>query len=124
MKQKLALLPALLPVMALGGLVGWAVSSGKGEISLIAFALAVLFVNRYFAYLEGRGFIFEDERPLRINEVAPRRTLQMTMMALAVAMLLLPGRTSEPEAEGAFIAVGLTLAGMGLVHLLRHHYAG
>ncbi|MDV3103565.1 DUF2178 domain-containing protein [Thermococcus waiotapuensis] len=99
MGRKLALLPALLSVMALGWVVGWEVSSGKGEI-------------------------FEDERSLRIDEVASRMTLQMTMMALAVVMLLLSGRTPEPEAEGAFIAVGLTLAGMGAAHLLlRHYYA-
>ncbi|ASJ00888.1 DUF2178 domain-containing protein [Thermococcus gorgonarius] len=124
MGRKLSLLPALLAVLALGWVVGWAVSSGKGEISLVAFALSAFFVNRYFAYLEGRGFVLEDERSLRINEVASRRTLQVTMITLAVVMLLLSGRTSEPEVRGAFIAISLTLAGMGLVHLLlRHYYA-
>lgn len=124
MGRKFVLVPALLAVLALGWVVGWAVSSEKGEISIVAFALVTIFVNRYFAYLEGRGFILKDERSLRINEVASRRTLQVTTITLAVVMLLLSGRTSEPEVRGAFIAVSLTLAWMGLLHLLlRHYYA-
>ncbi|USS41415.1 DUF2178 domain-containing protein [Thermococcus aggregans] len=122
MKEKKVLLPALLAVVALGWVVGWATSSEKSEFALVAFALTAIFVNLYFSYLEKKGFILEDERTLRINEIASRRTLQITSLGLAVALLLLSGKTSDPKMEGAFITVGLVLAVMLTLHLLFRHY--
>ncbi|KUK28139.1 MAG: Uncharacterized protein XD61_1324 [Thermococcus sp. 40_45] len=122
MKGKKMLLPALLAVVALGWIVGWVTNSGKSELALIAFALTAIFVNLYFSYLEKKGFILEDERTLRINEIASRRTLQITSISLAVAMLLLSGKLSDPKMEGAFLTVGLVLAVMLTLHLLFRHY--
>ena len=122
MKEKKVLFPALLAVVALGWIVGWATSSGKSELALVAFALTAIFINFYFSYLEKKGFILEDERTLRINEIASRRTLQITSIGLAVAMLLLSGKTSDPRMEGAFITAGLVLAVMLTLHLLFRYY--
>ena len=124
MERRLALVPALLAVMTLGGIVGWAVPSRRDDVALVAFALTAFFVNRYFAYLERREVILEDERTLRINEIASRRTLKITMVTLAVVMLFLSGKTFDPELRGAFETIGLVLVGMGLTHLvLRYYYA-
>jgi len=121
-RKGLLLLPALLAVMALGWVVGWATSSGKSEYAIAAFALTAIFVNLYFSHLEKRGIVLEDERTLRINEIASRRTLQITGIGLAVALLVLSGKTSDPRMEGAFVAVGLVLATMSALHLLLRHY--
>ncbi len=123
-RKGLLLLPALLAVMALGWVVGWATSSGKSEYAIVAFALTAIFVNLYFSHLEKRGIVLEDERTLRINEIASRRTLQITGIGLAVALLVLSGKTSDPRMEGAFITVGLVLAVMSALHLLFRHYYG
>ena len=124
MEGRLTPISALLAIMILGWIVGWAIPSRKSDVALVAFALTTLFVNRYFAYLEHRGMILEDERTLRINEIASRRTLQVTMVTLAVVMLLLSGKTFNPELRGAFKTIGLVLLGMGLTHLvLRCYYA-
>ena len=122
MENKKALLPALLAVMALGWVVGWATSSEKSEYAIVAFAFGAVFINIYFSHLEKRGIVLEDERTLRINEIASRRTLQVTSLGLAAALLALSGKTSNPKMEGAFIAVGLVLAVMLMLHLLFRHY--
>jgi len=123
MEDKKALLPALLAVMALGWVVGWATTE-KSEYAIVAFAFGAVFINIYFSHLEKRGIVLEDERTLRINEIASRRTLQVTSISLAVALLMLSGKTSDPKIEGAFITVGLVLAIMSVLHLLfRHYYA-
>ncbi|WP_297514859.1 DUF2178 domain-containing protein [Thermococcus sp.] len=122
MEDNKALLPALLAVMALGWVVGWATTSGKSEYAIAAFVLTAILVNLYFSHLEKRGLVLKDERTLRINEIASRRTLQVTSLGLAITLLVLSGKSSNPKMEGAFIAVGLVLAVMLMLHLLFRHY--
>ena len=116
------------PVLIAGVLAGMAIfystSSGRGEIGLVAFAFALIFANWYSSWLRGRGVILHDERTIRINEVASRRTLQVTVIALGVSILILSQGTSNPEIKGAFESLSAVLAGISLLHLaLRHYYS-
>ncbi|WP_240921640.1 DUF2178 domain-containing protein [Thermococcus sp. 21S9] len=116
------------PVLIVGVLTGmgifYSTHSGRSEIGLVIFAFALIFANWYSSWLRERGVILQDERTIRINEVASRRTLQVTVIALGVSVLILSQGTSNPEIKGAFESLSAVLAGISLLHLaLRHYYS-
>ena len=127
MVRKMSKLVHLLPlvgIMAMGWIMGWALPEGKVEVSVVVFVLGAFFIYGYYSVLEKRGHVFEDERTKRISEIAAVRTIQIVEVALAIAMIVLTEKLSDPKFAGAFAAIGLTLAGVLFLHLiLRHYYA-
>lgn len=122
--SKLVHLPPLVGVMTVGWIMGWALPEGKVEVSVAVFVLGAFFIHTYYLIFENRGHVFEDERTKRISEIAAVRTIQIVEVALAIAMIALTGKLSDPKFAGAFAAIGLTLAGMLFLHfILRHYYA-
>ncbi|WP_297536379.1 DUF2178 domain-containing protein [Thermococcus sp.] len=123
MERMLRVPPVLVGIIA-GFTIFFSVRSGRGEIGVIALALAMVFANWYSSWLSEKGIVLEDERTIRINEIASRRTLQIIIVALGFSVLFLSLKTSNPEIKGAFESLSAVLVGMSLLHLaLRHYYS-
>ncbi len=114
--------PVLITGILAGLIVFYSTRSGRGKIGVIAFAFALLFANWYSERLKTRGIVLEDERIIRINEIASRRTLQVTIVVLGFSVLVLSRYTSNPELKGAFESSSIVLAGISLLHLIFRKY--
>ncbi|AEO13952.1 DUF2178 domain-containing protein [Thermococcus sp. AM4] len=114
--------PTLLVGIAAGFVMFLSVRSGHWELAVASLALAMLFANWYSSWLRERGVVLEDERTIRINEIASRRTLQIAVIALGFSVLVLSQWTSAPEIKGAFKALSVFLVGISMLHLLLRHY--
>ncbi len=104
-----------------------AVALWMGNVALafgvLAAAVAVSFL--YAEWLKGRGEIISDERTLRIEEMASRRTLQVLVLALAFAVVALSLLSDdEPNLRSAYyLALGLMILASTLKLYLKHRYA-
>ena len=104
-----------------------AVALWMGNVALafgvLAAAIAVSFL--YADWLKKRGEIISDERTLRIEEMASRRTLQVLVLTLAFAVVALS--VISEKNPGLRSAYYLALSLMVLVSILKlylkHHYA-
>ena len=90
---------------------------------VLAGAIGVTFL--YSEWVKRRGEIISDERTLRIEEMASRRTLQVLVLALAFSVVGLAVLSQScPELRSAYY---LSLALMVLVSVLkvalRHYYS-
>lgn len=88
-------------------------------------ALAIAASMAYSEWLKMQGEVFSDERTLRIDETASRRTLQVIILVLAFSVVSLAVLSqSQPGLRSAYY---LSLALMVLVSVLkvalRHHYS-
>jgi len=98
-----------------------------GNIALafgvLAAAIAVSFL--YADWLKKRGEIISDERTLRIEEMASRRTLQVLMLALAFAVVVLSVLSERnPNLRSAYyLALSLMVLASVLKLYLKHHYS-
>ncbi|WP_148883455.1 DUF2178 domain-containing protein [Thermococcus aciditolerans] len=90
---------------------------------VLAAAIAVSFL--YADWLKKRGEIISDERTLRIEEMASRRTLQVLVLALAFAVVVLSVLSeNDPNLRSAYyLALGLMVLTSALKLYLKHHYA-
>ncbi len=86
-------------------------------------AIAVSFL--YADWLKKRGEIISDERTLRIEEMASRRTLQALVLALAFAVVALSILSkNDPSLRSAYyLAISLMVLTSTLKLYLKHHYA-
>lgn len=104
-----------------------AVALWMGNIALafgvLAAAIAVSFL--YADWIKKRGEIISDERTLRIEEMASRRTLQVLMLALAFAVVVLSVLSErDPNLRSAYyLALSLMVLASVLKLYLKHHYA-
>lgn len=104
-----------------------AVALWMGNIALafgvLAAAIAVSFL--YADWLKKRGEIISDERTLRIEEMASRRTLQVLMLALAFAVVVLSVLSErDPNLRSAYyLALSLMVLASVLKLYLKHHYS-
>ncbi len=104
-----------------------AVALWMGNVALafgvLAAAIAVSFL--YADWLKKRGEIISDERTLRIEEMASRRTLQVLVLTLAFVVVALS--VISEKNPGLRSAYYLALSLMVLVSILKlylkHHYA-
>jgi len=104
-----------------------AVALWMGNIALafgvLAAAIAVSFL--YADWIKKRGEIISDERTLRIEEMASRRTLQVLMLALAFAVVVLSVLSERnPNLRSAYyLALSLMVLASVLKLYLKHHYS-
>ncbi len=98
---------------------------GNMALSFVVLAGAIAAVFLYSEWLRKKGEVLSDERTLRIEEMASRRTLQVLILVLAFLVIAL-SILSEKE-ESLRSAYYLSLALMVLVSLLKlslkHYYA-
>lgn len=98
---------------------------GSVPFALGVLALAIAASMAYSEWLKMQGEVFSDERTLRIDETASRRTLQVIILVLAFSVVSLAVLSqSHPGLRSAYY---LSLALMVLVSVLkvalRHHYS-
>ncbi|HDZ36033.1 MAG TPA: DUF2178 domain-containing protein [Thermococcus sp.] len=104
-----------------------AVALWMGNIALafgvLAAAIAVSFL--YADWLKKRGEIISDERTLRIEEMASRRTLQVLMLALAFAVVVLSVLSEKvPNLMSAYyLALSLLVLSSVIKLYLKKHYS-
>ncbi len=95
--------------------------------ALIAFSVLIGTIGAillYSEWLKSRGEVLSDERTLRIEEAASRRTLQVLVLVLAFSVVLLSILAeSRPYLRSAYyLATGLMVLVAALKLGLRHYY--
>ncbi|ASJ03767.1 hypothetical protein A3L09_07600 [Thermococcus profundus] len=121
--RRKALIPAVLVILSMGYFLGWGVSEGNLAAAFSAFVMGAVLLNIYYRELEKRGYVLGDERTLRIEETASRRTLQATMLFLAVLMVYLSvEKTTNSELDLAFKTVSGILVFVFITHWTLFHY--
>lgn len=109
---------------ATASLLAVALWMGNAALAFGVLAAAVVVSFLYSEWMKRKGEVFNDERTLRIEEMASRRTLQVLVLVLAFSVVGLAILSqSYPGLESAYY---LSLALMVLVSLLKlslkHHY--
>jgi len=124
-ERKRAMIPAYILVLTMGYFLGWATSSGNLPVAFAAFVSGAVLLWLYYRHLERRGHILEDERTLRIEEIASRRTLQVGMLILAFTTIYLSiAQMGKPELRPAFKLTSGLLAILLLLHWgLTNYYS-
>lgn len=124
-ERRKALIPAVLVILSMGYFLGWAVSEENLAAAFSVFIAGAILLRIYYKELEKRGYVLQDERTLKIEEAASRRTLQATMLLLAVLMVYLSvKRGANPEFDLAFRTVSGLLVFVFVLHwALLHYYA-
>jgi len=95
----------------------------------MALALGILVVTitatlLYYEWLKERGEILSDERTVKIDEMASRRTLQVLVLVLAFSVIILSMLSSDrSELRGAYyLALGLMILVSALKLSLKYYY--
>ncbi|WP_457753041.1 DUF2178 domain-containing protein, partial [Thermococcus sp.] len=80
-------------------------------------------LNLYYAPLKRKGYVLEDERTLRIEEISARRTLQVFMITLAFIVIYLSiAQQRNPALRDAFILAEALLVAVMLLHMAFRAY--
>jgi len=92
-------------------------------LGVLAGAIGATFL--YSEWIRGRGEVLSDERTLRIDEMASRRTLQVLILALSFSVVglgILSG--NRPSWKSAYYLSSALLALVSILKLgLRWHYS-
>ncbi|AEC51037.1 hypothetical protein PNA2_0119 [Pyrococcus sp. NA2] len=124
-EEKKVLIPAVIVILTMGYVLGWAVSNGDLALAFATLIVGALVVNLYYASLRRKGYILEDERTLRIEEISARRTLQVLMITLAFLVVYLSiVQKKSPELRYAFILAEFVLVFTMLLHIAFRRYYG
>nr|WP_048811186.1 DUF2178 domain-containing protein [Thermococcus gammatolerans] len=116
-ERKRAMIPAYVLVLTMGYFLGWATSSKKLPLAFAVFVSGAVLLWLYYRHLEKKGHVLEDERTLRIEEIASRRTLQVAMIVLAFTTIYLSiAQVEKPELRPAFKLTSGLLAILLLLH--------
>ncbi|GAB6134605.1 DUF2178 domain-containing protein [Thermococcus prieurii] len=99
----------------------------KGSV-LLAFGVLAASIASSFLYaewLQKRGEVISDERTLRIEEAASRRTLQGVVLAMAFSVVVLSVLSErEPGLRSAYyLALALMVLTSVLKLCMRHYYS-
>ncbi len=89
-------------------------------------AVAIVASLFYSEWLKGRGGeVFSDERTLRIDEAASRRTLQAMVIVLAFVTLTLAVLSdTHPSLRSAYYLSSILMVLVAVLKVgLRHHYS-
>ncbi|ADT84478.1 DUF2178 domain-containing protein [Thermococcus barophilus] len=117
-EKKKTLIPAMLVILTMGYLMGYAVSNGNLPLAFSVFLVGGIMLNLYYASMKRRGYVLEDERTLRIEEISARRTLQVFMIGLAFAVIYLSvAQQRNPALRDAFILAESLLVFLFFTHL-------
>ena len=105
-------------------LLGLAIRNGNMEFALGVLAGTMAASFFYSGLLKRRGEVISDERTVRIEEIASRRTLQVLVLVLAFSVVVLSILTeSRPYLRSAYyLAIGLMVLVAVLKLGLRHYY--
>jgi uncharacterized membrane protein len=124
-EEKRALIPPVMIVMTMGYFLGWAISKNNPPLAFAVFIVGFVLMKLYSDHLRKKGYILEDERTLRIEEIAARRTLQVVLIGLSLTLVYLSiASTKRPELKSAFVLTGVLLAAIAVIHIsLRHYYS-
>ncbi len=95
--------------------------------ALIAFSVLIGTIGAillYSEWLKSRGEVLSDERTLRIEEAASRRTLQVLVLTVAFLVVTLAFLSEKkPYLRSAYyLATGLMVLVAALKLSLRHYY--
>ena len=116
-ERKRVLIPSTLIILTMGYLLGWASGKGKTQLALAIFISGGALLYLYYRYV-GEKYVLRDERTLRIEEMAARRTLQVTMLGLAILSVYLSSlQRVKPEVKLASEIVSTVLIALFLLHL-------
>ncbi|WP_324736534.1 DUF2178 domain-containing protein [Thermococcus sp. SY098] len=122
-EKKKTLIPAMLVVLTMGYLMGYAVSNGNLSLAFSVFLVGGIMLNLYYASLKRKGYVLEDERTLRIEEISARRTLQVFMITLAFIVIYLSiVQQRNPALKSAFILAEALLVAVMLLHMAFRAY--
>jgi len=122
-EKKRALIPAVIVILTMGYIMGWAVSKGNLVAAFAVLITGALLLHIYYSSLRRKGYILEDERTLRIEEISSRRTLQVFMITLAFIVIYLSiAYRSKPELKSAFILSESLLVTVMILHIAFRAY--
>ncbi|AIF69718.1 hypothetical protein PAP_06610 [Palaeococcus pacificus DY20341] len=98
---------------------------GSIALALGVLAMAMALSYAYVEWLKRRGEVLQDERTLRIEEMASRRTLQMLILVLAFTVVFLA--ILSQDRQGLKSAYYLSIVLMVITSIiklsLRHYYS-
>ncbi|AMM54640.1 hypothetical protein TQ32_09200 [Pyrococcus kukulkanii] len=112
-------------IVAMGAFLGWFIGRGSFVGAMVVFALGAVILNLYYEFLRRRGYILEDERTIRIEEISARRTLQVISIILAISMMYFSTKVrSDSSYKGLMAFSGLLLFALLIIHgALRIYYS-
>ncbi|ASJ16463.1 hypothetical protein A3L04_04925 [Thermococcus chitonophagus] len=112
-------------IVAMGAFLGWFIGRGSFVGAMVVFALGAVFLNLYYEFLRRKGYILEDERIIRMEEISARRTLQVILVILAVSMIYLSTKVrSNSSYKGLMSFSGLLLFVLLIIHgIFRIYYS-
>ncbi|MFA4668753.1 DUF2178 domain-containing protein [Pyrococcus kukulkanii] len=112
-------------IVAMGAFLGWFIGRGSFVGAMVVFALGAVILNLYYEFLRRRGYILEDERTIRIEEISARRTLQVILIILAISMMYFSTKVrSDSSYKGLMAFSGLLLFALLIIHgALRIYYS-
>ena len=122
-EKKRALIPAVIVISTMGCIMGWAVSRENLAVAFAVLIAGALLLHIYYSSLRRKGYILEDERTLRIEEISARRTLQVFMITLAFIVIYLSiAQQRNPALRDAFILAEALLVAVMLFHMAFRAY--
>ena len=98
---------------------------GNAPLALAVLAAAVSVSFLYAEWLKGRGEILGDERTLRIEEMASRRTLQVLILTIAflVVGLSILSEKEQGLRSAYYLSLGLMVLIAALKDSLKRYYS-
>lgn len=122
-EKKRSLIPAVIVILTMGYIMGWAVSKGNLVAAFAVLITGALLLHIYYSSLRRKGYVLEDERTLRIEEVSSRRTLQVFMITLAFIVIYLSiVQQRNPALRDAFILAEALLVTVMILHIAFRAY--
>ncbi|AHF80883.1 DUF2178 domain-containing protein [Thermococcus paralvinellae] len=122
-EKKKALIPAVIVILTMGYIMGWAVSKENLATAFATLIVGALIIQLYYSSLRRKGYVLEDERTLRIEEISARRTLQVFIITLAFIVIYLSvAQQRNPALRDAFILAEVLLAAVMLLHMAFRAY--
>ena len=122
-EKKKALIPAVTVILTMGYVMGWAISKENLAVAFATLIVGALIIHLYYSSLRRRGYILEDERTLRIEEISARRTLQVFTLILAFLVIYLSiAYRDKPELKSTFILANILLVAVMVFHMTFRAY--
>lgn len=122
-EKKRSLIPAVIVILTMGYIMGWAVSKGNLVAAFAVLITGALLLHIYYSSLRRKGYVLEDERTLRIEEVSSGRTLQVFMITLAFIVIYLSiVQQRNPALRDAFILAEALLVTVMILHIAFRAY--
>ena len=121
MSRKMFKLCGIIITMAVGGLIGWAITTGNALIPIPAVIAGAVIL---YLFKKGVKEVVEDERIYSIADKASRRTIQIfgVLIAAAGATLIAIGRGGSPDLEQAGFALAYSACALLVLYFILYTY--